>query len=690
MIFAPELLASPTPIFLATLAVSLWLAGTLLVPVLARRPVWLIRSAFSLATLGSALAAVGGAWAVAAAGNEAIVLPIGIPELPFHLRLDPLAGFFLVVIGAMGFFTSIYSLGYVRGIAERRPVGGLVLFFLLFLAGMGLVVLADDAFLFLVAWEGMTVSSYFLVVFEHEQTANQKAGFLYLLMAHVGAITILLAFGVMAAFATGLTSFEGYAFDAMRRADIAPGWATAAFLLALFGFGLKAGIVPLHVWLPEAHPVAPSNVSALMSGVMIKMAIYGIIRVTFDLLAAIPWWWGALVLALGLVSALMGVLYALMQHDLKRLLAYHSVENIGIILIGIGLGMTFHAFDLPELAALGLIAGLYHTLNHALFKGLLFLGAGAVQHATHTREMEALGGLIHRMPWTAALFLVGCISISALPPFNGFVSEWLTYQAFLLSPSLPSTLLNILVPIGAAGLALTSALAAACFVKAFGITFLGQPRSRHAQNVSEVGITMRIGMAGLALACLLLGILPATLIDWLDVIPRQFVGAGIAESASSHGWLWLTPIAPERASYSGTIVFLGIGAIIGLTWFALHGRRHRAPRRGPAWDCGFEKMTPRMQYTATSFSMPIRVFFGALFKIRERSSPMHVHRHAAFPERVSYSLHVDDRFWGWIYKPVSDAAFWIARLTTRIQGGRIQVYLIYSFLTILVLLIFGR
>src|SRR5512143_2368978 len=284
-----------------------------------------------------------------------------------------------------------------------------------------------------------------------------------------------------------------------------------------------------------------------MSGVMLKTAIYGIVRVVFDLIGDFPWWWGALVLVFGLVSAVMGVLYALMQHDLKRLLAYHSVENIGIILIGVGLAMIFTSFNMPLLAALALIAGIYHTLNHAMFKGLLFMGAGAVLHATHERNMEEMGGLIHLMPWTAALFLIGCISISALPPFNGFVSEWLTFQAFLLSPSLPSPLLKLLIPMGAALLALTSALAAACFVKAFGITFLGHWRGPQRPRVHEAGWATRLGMLLAAVSCLALGVLPPLVVDWMDSVAQQLVGARIGTPTGALGWLWLTPVAPQRA-----------------------------------------------------------------------------------------------------------------------------------------------
>jgi len=660
-----------------------------LTPFLRRNQRLLITIGFIFNAVASFLAVVAGVWAVASNATFQVILPIGLPDLPFHLRLDLLSGFFITVVGLLAFFVSIYSIGYVKGFLGHRSVTSLVVFYSLFLMGMLLVVLADDALFFLISWEMMAAASYFLVLFEDEKIENRRAAFLYLVIAHVGAIAILLSFGVMAGLATNFSGFNGYTFDAMRATKLPAGWATAAFLLAFFGFGAKAGIIPLHVWLPEAHPVAPSNVSALMSGVMLKTAIYGIVRVVFDLIRDFPWWWGALVLVFGLASAVLGVLYALMQHDLKRLLAYHSVENIGIIMIGIGLAMIFGSFHMPLLAALALLAGLYHTLNHAMFKGLLFMGAGAVLHATHERNMEEMGGLIRFMPWTAAFFLIGCISIAALPPFNGFVSEWLTYQAFLLSPSLPNPLLNLLIPMGAALLALTSALAAACFVKAFGVTFLGHQRGHHHGRIHEANWSMRIGMMLAAVTCLLLGVLPPFMINWMDPIAGKLVNGTISASASGLGWMWLTPIAAERASYSAPIAFLGILGVVIITYLLLHARPS-AIHRGPIWDCGFEKLTNRMQYTATSFSMPLRRIFGFLFHIKEHMRQLPPATHPAFPERLHYHLRVRDRFWGWLYQPVVDASFWISRRIGRLQQGRIQIYLIYSFLTIVVLLIFVR
>lgn len=676
-----------SPLDIAVFSVLLPLTLACVAPLAQRWRTLQIILSFSFLALASLAAVVSGAVTVAAGTVTSATLPLGLPGLPFHLRLDPLAGFFLVVIGLMGLCASIYSIGYMQGYGKQHSITRMVVFYALFLAGMLLVALADDAYFFLVAWELMAASSYFLVMYEDDLAANRAAAFLYLLIAHVGAIAILLAFGVIAG-QSGQEGFGGYTFDAMRGTHLSSGWAAAAFFLAFFGFAAKAGVIPLHVWLPEAHPVAPSNVSALMSGVMLKTSIYGICRFAFDFIKVFPWWWGGIVLALGLISAVMGVLYALMQHDLKRLLAYHSVENIGIILIGLGLSMIFTSFQLPALAALALIAALYHTLNHAMFKGLLFMGAGAVIHATHERNMEEMGGLIHRLPWTAALFLVGCVSISALPPFNGFVSEWLTFQAFLLSPALPQPLLKLLIPLGAALLALTGALAAACFVKVYGVVFLGQWRGHQQPTpIHEVNWPMRLGMLVAALSCLGLGVMPTSVISWMDSIPEQLTGARIAESAGRFGWLWLTPVTAERASYSGPIVLLGIVTVVAVTWLLLHVR-HSQISRVPIWDCGFAKLTPRMQYTASAFAMPIRRVLGFLFAVREQITLVSPLNHPFTPQRIQYRLRIRDRFWNWLYQPQSTAAYWVARQFGRLQHGQIRIYLLYSFVTLLVLLVF--
>ncbi|HXZ45796.1 MAG TPA: proton-conducting transporter membrane subunit, partial [Pseudolabrys sp.] len=384
-------------------------------------------------------------------------LRLGLPWLGAHFRIDTLAAFFIVVVNLGGATASLFALGY--GHHEKSPERVLP-FYPVYIAAMNLVVLADDAFSFLVSWEFMSLTSWALVIAHHRERENLRAGYIYLLMASFGTLTLLLAFGLLAG------NNGDYAFEAIRVAHPTAALSAMVLILALVGAGSKAGVVPLHAWLPLAHPAAPSHVSALMSGVMTKVAVYGFVRIVFDLVGPPVWWWSMLVLAVGGITAVMGVLYALMQHDLKRLLAYHTVENIGIIYIGLGLALAFKAHGMAAPAALALTAALFHVFNHSVFKSLLFFGAGAVLNATGERDMEHLGGLIHRMPQTAFVFLIGCVAISALPPLNGFVSEWLAFQAILLSPQLPSWGLKFLVPAVGALLALSAALAAACFVKA--------------------------------------------------------------------------------------------------------------------------------------------------------------------------------------------------------------------------------
>jgi formate hydrogenlyase subunit 3/multisubunit Na+/H+ antiporter MnhD subunit len=497
-------------------------------------------------------------------------------------------------------------------------------------------------------------------------------------MAHVGALAILLGFGVLAGFGGNFT------FDAMRAATLAPLWASIAFALAFFGFGMKAGLVPVHAWLPEAHPVAPSHISALMSGVMLKVAIYGFIRVTYDLVGDVQWQWGLAVLMVGTGSALLGVLYTLMQNDLKRLLAYSSVENIGIIFMGLGLSMIFLGTKNPVLGIIGLIAALYHVLNHAVFKGLLFLGAGAVMYRTHERDLERMGGLIHRMPVTAALFLVGCISISALPPFNGFVSEWLTFQAALQTPKLESGVLRAILPIAAALLALTGALAAAAFVKVYGVAFLGKARDRGAARAREVPTGMLIGMGMLALLCLVLGILPTTVISILKAVPLLLIGE-IPTHMTTYGWLWLTPVSADVASYSAPLVL----AAILITFFIgrLLSRRNTNPiRRSAPWDCGFGPLNSRMQYTSAAFAQPIRRVFAGVWNVQEQVDVTHADAPPSLVSGVRHQLHIADWSWSRLYEPIGRLVLSGARHIGRLHSGHIRTYLMYSFVTLLVLL----
>jgi len=612
-------------------------------------------------------------------------LPIGLPWLSWHLRIDALAGFFFALIGVVLFVVSLFGPDYVR-VYQRSGRYSLAVLGIatgLFVAGMQLVVVADDALAFMIAWELMSVSSYVLVAYEHFESANRRAAFLYLLMAQLGAGLILLAFGVLSAFATD------FSFAALRAAELPGLWSSVAFGLALFGFGMKAGLVPMHFWLPEAHPVAPSHISALMSGVMLKVAIYGFIRYIFDLLGDLHWQWGIVLLITGSISALYGVLYALMQNDLKKLLAYSSIENIGIIYVCLGLSVLFFASDLPRLGALGLVVALYHAINHAVFKSLLFLGAGVIAQRGHEHNLEHMGGLIRLMPWTAAFFLVGCISISGLPPFSGFVSEWLTLQVALQATALQSGVLRAVVPITAAMLALTGALAAACFVKVYGIAFLGRARQRRVRHARDGDPLMIVGQGILAFLCLLLGVLPTTVMNALGSVSESLTGVGLTTS-TSRGWLWLTPIAPEVASYSAPLIMLGVTAVLvvwALVYLMLRRKRQFSPllRRDP-WDCGFGSLNPRMQYTASAFAMPFKQVFAPLFRIHEE---VERNMDESLPTRLlqlRYQLHSEDICWRLFYRPFMQGIAWSSRRVARIQTGRLRHYLAYSFITLLLLL----
>jgi len=627
------------------------------------------RMLFPLGALcGIALAAVA-ALSLGTAPEQA-VLPVGLPDLPMHVRLDALASFFLVLLGATSAGISIFAAGYFRR-GEGTAPGLMCVQYHLFLASMGFVVLADDAYAFMVAWETMAVSSYFLVTTQHKLPEIRRAGFLYLLIAHIGAIAILLSFGVMQG---GSWQFT---FDAMRGAHVTPTWGAVAFLLALIGFGAKAGLVPLHVWLPEAHPAAPSPVSALMSGAMLKMAVYGVLRVTFDLLGSPQWWWGVVLLAVGLFSALYGVAFAAVQTDMKRLLAWSSIENLGIVFGAIGLGIVFRGVGMNSLAALALIAALYHSLNHAFMKSLLFLGTGAVLHSTGERNLGRLGGLIHRMPWVAWLTLVGALAMAGLPPLNGFVSEWLLLQAFLFAHEVPRSFVNMILPLGAALVALSAALAAYVMVKFFGVIFLGQPREPTLARARDAGVLERIGLIWLALGCLLLGLLPTYVIDVLRTVVAQFSHTSLPSTDSP--WWLLMPLTGRQASYSAPVLLVALAGSVMVTALLVRRFYHHRVRHAPAWDCGFGRLNARMQDTAEGFGQPIRHIFGALFAVR-RELP------TAFDPAPRYRVIVGDRIWQWLYVPLGAVVQRIADTFAWVQQGRISTYLTYSFTTLIVLL----
>ena len=609
-----------------------------------------------------------------------------IPLLTFAIRLDPLSSFFVLTISLAGLAASIYAIGYLRHFEGRVSVAALGSLFNAFLGSMTLVVLADNGFLFLIVWELMSLSSYFLVVTEHEKADVRYAGLFYLIMTHVGTAFIIVTFLIL------FQESGSFSFESFRHPDqpLPEGMNTLVFLMALIGFGTKAGVVPLHVWLPYAHPAAPSHVSALMSGVMIKTAIYALIRVYFDLLGGqFPWWWGFVVLLIGAFSALLGVMYALMEHDLKSLLAYHSVENIGIILLGIGAGMIFHSYGLKELAALGLIAGLYHTINHAVFKALLFLGAGSLLYATHTRNMEEYGGLLRRMPWTGACFLIGAVSIAALPPTNGFVSEWLVFQSLFLSFQVPSLLMKLMLPIAAAMLALTGVLALTCFAKAFGISFLALPRSSHAKHAEEVPWSMRIGMGFLAALCVVLGVAPMMVVPLLDRVAAPFIGMSIEEKVLAlDGWA-LAPVNVEFSSLSTPVLavlltafsILAIGLVVGFGGLA-------KKRYYKTWGCGIN-LTPRMEYTATGFVQPIKRVFSTIYQPTVKLETEFLEESRYFAKRRRFEFHIEPIFQKYLYDPVVAFFTNMADRLRVIQAGSLHLYLTYIFVTLVVLLLFA-
>jgi len=616
--------------------------------------------------------------ALAAIGMSPVseVLPLGLPDLPFHVRLDALSAFFVMLVGAVVVGVSLFCAGYFRR-GEGALPGLLCLQYHVFLSSMVMVMLADDAYLFMVSWETMAISSYFLVTTSHRIAEIRRAGFLYLLIAHIGAIAILLCFGVIHGAA------GQYTFDAMRAGELPLFWASTAFLLALFGFGAKAGLLPLHVWLPEAHPAAPSPVSALMSGVMLKTAVYGFLRVTFDLLPTQVWWWGVVTLVLGLLTALLGVMFAAVQSDMKRLLAYSSIENIGIVFAGAGLTIIFHAYSNPHLAALALVATLYHCLNHACFKSLLFLGTGCVLHSTGERSLGKLGGLIRNMPWVAGLSLVGALAIAGLPPLNGFVSEWLLLQAFLFSPGLPNPYLNMLVPLGSAALVLAAALSGYVMVKFYGVIFLGQPRESRLGDARDAGAWERLGLAWFSVGCVALGLAPMAVILLLDHVTLPLVNFTLSAAVSGNGWLLFAPVAAERASYGPLLFLLGIVGTVLVTFFVVRAFYHGRIRRGAAWDCGFPEQTSRMQDTAEGFGQPITQIFEPFFKIR-RLMP------DPFSRTPVYEKSNEDRLWYWLYLPIARFNERVASWIGILQHGRIHLYLLYSFVTLLALLLFVR
>jgi hydrogenase-4 component B len=663
-----------------SIAVALWGVAALLGIVVLGVPAQRISAGSRLIYLGCLLAslailiAAGAQLLTAGSSVERLQLPIGLPWIGAHFAIDALSAFFLGVINLGASAASLYALGY--GEHEKTP-GRVLPFYPAFLAGMNVVILSADAFSFLFAWEFMSLSSWALVMVYHQDADNRRAGYIYIVMASFGTLALLLAFGLLAG------PIGGYAFADMRGAEDAV-WLPGLVLgLALLGAGSKAGLVPLHVWLPLAHPAAPSHVSALMSGVMTKVAVYGFIRIVFDLLGAPVWWWGSVVLVLGSATAVLGVLYAVLQRDLKRLLAYSTVENVGIIFIGLGLALAFKANGMPAASALAFTAALFHVLNHSFFKSLLFFGAGAVLTSTGARDIERLGGLIHKMPWTAFVFLGGCVAISALPPLNGFASEWLVFQAVLVSPELPQWGLKLLVPAVGAMMALGAALSAACFVRAYGITFLGRPRSLAATDAQETDRFSLAAMFALLGLCFLAGILPGFVIDGIAPVAQALVGQHMPVQ-TSFPWLSIVPVAQSRSSYNGLLVFVFIAFSAILAAEVIHRFASRAVRRAPAWDCGYPDPSTATQYTGDSFAQPLRRVFGeVVFLARERVEmpPPGDTR----PARLEVKLR--DLVWDVIYAPISGWVSYASERLNTLQFLTIRQYLSLVFVALVSLLL---
>ena len=664
--------------------IIIWLAGAVTSLALWRKPAAARRVACAAALAGSLLDLSASAFAIFSSNSTVIGLPFGNPVFSWAVRIDPLSAYFNVTLGVLAAAVSLYSFGYLRVMEGRRNLGAFGFFFNLLLMSLALVFTASNVFFFLVAWEVMALSAFCLVSFEHEKQEARNAGVLFLVMSHAGTGLLLIAFLLLTS-ASGSLDFSSFHLLASSLSPLQQG---AVFLLFLGGFGVKAGLVPFHIWLPEAHPVAPSNVSALMSGIVIKTGIYGMARVFFDFYGALPIWMGTVVLALGVVSALLGVLYALMEHDLKRLLAWHSIENIGIILMGFGAALMFRALGQPNLAALALIAGLYHTFNHATFKGLLFLGAGSVVHSTHTRNMEKMGGLIRLMPVTAICFLVGAVAISGLPPLNGFVSEWLTYQALLAGFGTTQSLTRLMFPIAGSLLALTAALAAACFVKAFAIPFLALPRSEQAADAREASPSMCAGMAMLAVGCVALGLGATCLVRVFDPITQQTLGVSASSAMVTTRGLALSPGTPHGGTISTVgmaLLFLFAGAAFALP-LAIRWRRRSV--KGPAWDCGLPGLTAENEYTATAFSKPLRLIFSALYRPR-REIEAEYEVSPYYPSSIRFESEIEATFEKHLYEPLRQRIMAAAKRVRAIQAGSINAYLAYIFITLILLLLFG-
>lgn len=631
-------------------------------------------SIFGIAASACALWA-GGLGVFSSLGAIVLATPFSFAE--FTIMINPLSGLLLIVINLLALVAWIYGLGYLKEYTGKG-IGVICFFMNLFIVSMNLVITVDNAFWFLVFFEIMSLTSYFLVIVDQDEKST-KGGFLYLIMAHIGFLMIMIAFFVMAS-VTGSLDFASF-----RATDFGVPLASLVFILAFLGFGCKAGMIPFHSWLPQAHPAAPSHVSALMSGGMIKIGIFGIVKVGLDLLAqsGCELWWGIVVLLIGAISSVLGVVYALAEHDIKRLLAYHSVENIGIILLGVGIAFIGVALNQPVIAGLGLMAGLYHLVNHAMFKGLLFLGAGSVLFSTHTRDMEKMGGLVRAMPVTAMCFLIGSLAISAIPPLNGFVSEWFTYQSMFTAAFTGDAIIKIVVALAAVSLAMTGALAVTCFVKAYGVTFLGAPRSDAARKAVEVPASMKVGMVVLAAVCICLGIgapwvapVMQNIAESILMVPGGAVVSGLDIINPSLGGVVSTPLL--------AVLLIALTAL-PLILRAAFGKGGKAFDRDP-WACGYLP-DAHMPMNATSFGASVNMFLRPLYSMRSALAAQSSKFVALFNGTVKGADKAQG--FGDTYVVDTIAAFvdWLSLKVQRIEGGNFRVYITYIVVALVVFLI---
>ena len=603
-------------------------------------------------------------------------LPLGVSGTGLCFRLDVLSAFFGVIINIGVIAACIYGLGLDR---RSELTGRVEPFFAAFVIAMNAVLVADDAFAFLFSWELMSLASWALVVSRHEDPLSRQAGHLYLVMAAFGTAALLFAFGAMAGAAGGM------AFDDIRGAKLTAATAGIVLGTALIGAGSKAGVMPLHAWLPLAHPAAPSHVSALMSGVMTKVAIYGLIRIVFDLLGAQQqWWWALPFILLGALTAVHGLLQAVLDQDLKRVLAYSTIENIGVILVGLGFAIAFKTSGIPGAAAIAMAAALLHALNHSWFKSLLFFGAGAVLHSTGSRDFERFGGLIHRTPQTAVFFLIGAFAISAMPPLNGFVSEWLLFQAVLAGPAFPEPILRFLAPAIGAMLAFSAALAAACFVRAFGMTFLGRARSNEAAEAHEAPLAARIAMGLLAALCVAGGVLGGVLVSVIAPVLDMTVGARLPVPANAPTPWALVPFDVARSVYDAPIIALFVVASAAMTMVIVPWFFERRTRRSAAWDCGYPEPSVLTQYSASSFAQPLRRMFGsvAMGATEKIDMPAPGDMRAA---RLEVTM--TDYLWRWFYETPAAFVLAISERLNIVQFLSIRLYLVAMFATLVILLV---